>query len=415
MAQQLRHVAVIGAGVVGVSCALWLQKKGLRVTLLDGNPPGSVTSFGNACTIADYGCVPVNDPGLIRRLPALLLRRESPLSLDAGYALSHLPWLLRFLRHCTRSEVDRITRALGRLLRAVNDGLDPLIETTRSGDLFSDRGIMYVYETADAFAQARANNRARADNGARMTELNAAEIRDLEPQLKPRFAKGFLFDGARQVLNPQSLVTRYLDTFTAQQGSYRATHVDAVAAQGREITLALRNGKTLSADTVVISSGAFSRRIRGAGTARLPLDTERGYHVQFADRQSLLTRPVSWAEKALYATPMDSGLRVAGTVEIAGLGSDKNPRNLRYLTRHAKLMLELPEEPESDWLGYRPTMPDALPVIGPSRRSPHILYAFGHQHLGLTLAGITGRLIAELANGEPPSLDISEYSAARFG
>ena len=414
MSQQHKHVAVIGAGVVGVSCALWLQKKGLRVTLLDANEPGSITSFGNACTIANYGCVPVNDPALFRRLPGLLFGRESPLSVDALHALKHLPWLLQFLRHSTRSEVDRITRALGDLLRNVDQGLDPLIETSRSDDLFSDRGIMYVYESAAAFDKARASNQARADNGARMTELSADDIRDLEPQLKPRFAKGFLFDGARQVLNPQSLVRRFVETFVAQQGSYRAMHVDSIAEYRAAITLTLTNGESLQADKVVISSGAFSKRIKGAGTARLPLDTERGYHVQFPNRQSLLSRPVSWAEKAFYATPMDEGLRVAGTVEIAGLGADKNPHNLRYLTRHAKLMLELPEMPRSDWLGYRPTMPDALPVIGTSVTSNNVLYAFGHQHLGLTLAGITGKLIAELANDEAPSQDISAYSPARF-
>jgi len=180
------------------------------------------------------------------------------------------------------------------------------------------------------------------------------------------------------------------------------------------VQLRLDNGANLQPDRIVIAAGAFSKSIMGIPMGRLPLDTERGYHVQFKDMQHLLSRPVSWHTAGFYATPMEQGMRIAGTVEIAGYGKAHNPRILAYLTRKAREMLELPPRPDQEWLGFRPTLPDALPVIGYSSTSEYVLFAFGHQHIGLTLAGITGKLIAELANGEQPSHNITPFSPRRF-
>ena len=167
-------------------------------------------------------------------------------------------------------------------------------------------------------------------------------------------------------------------------------------------------------DSNCIAAGAFSAQIDGTGAQRLPLDTERGYHIQYAGRQSLLKRPVSWVAAGMYATPMEQGLRFAGTVEFAGYDQSMNPRNLDFLVRKSREMFDLPESPDQEWLGFRPTFPDALPVIGYSPHSEYILFAFGHHHLGLTLAGITGKLIAELLNQEEPSHKLKAFSSRRF-
>ncbi len=409
------HVAVVGAGIVGVSCALWLQRRGFRVTLLDGNQPGSITSSGNACTIANYGCIPVNDPGIIKRLPYYLFSRESPLTLSPGYALAHLPWMISFLRYCRKKEVAKTIQALGSLLLGTNDGLDPLIKLTKAESLFSRNGCMYVYASDQGFEDARAKNQARAEQGAKFSELNAHDIKALEPGLSPIFVKGLLFENARQVLNPQSLVTQYFEHFCQHQGKYIQSHVIRVKVQEGGISLNLADHQSIHANKIVISSGAFSKSIDGIGIENIPLGTERGYNIQYEGQQGRLSRPVAWVESGFYATPTDLGLRFAGTVEIAGLSPEKNQKCLNYITRKSREMFNLTSSPDSTWLGFRPTLPDSLPVIGASPVNENILFAFGHQHIGLTLAGITGKLISELAQGAVPSIDITPFRPDRFG
>ena len=213
------HIGIIGAGIVGVSSALWLQKKGFKVTLIDGNQPGSITSSGNACTIADYGCIPVNAPSLVKRLPQLMFGKDSPLSINPWYALTHLPWMLSFLRNCKSSRVQTTINALGTILKDTNSGLDPLIDITGTHDLLVTNGCMYVYKSQQGFDAARAGNQARADQGVAFSELGRNDIYDLEPNLAPIFEKGLLFRNARQVLNPQSLVTRFFRYFLDSGGA----------------------------------------------------------------------------------------------------------------------------------------------------------------------------------------------------
>lgn len=414
MNETKQHVAVIGAGIVGVSCALWLQKKGFKVTLADGNEPGSITSSGNACSIADHACIPVNDPELIRRLPSLMFGRDSPLSIDPWYALTHLQWMLSFLKHCRQQEVRKTINALGLILKNTNAGLDPLISLTGTGDLFATNGCLQVYETALEFEKDRVRHQIRADQGVEFSEINRDEIIDLEPNLNHRFEKGIIFRHTRQTLNPKTLVSRFFQHFIEAGGNFVSDHVRGIAHTPNGIRIYLHNKNSLLADQVVISCGAFSRQIKGCGSEKLPLDTERGYHIQFAGLQDLVNRPVSWVGSGFYVVPMNEGLRFAGTVEIAGLSQKKNRKVLDYMIRKSGQMLNLPESPTSDWLGFRPTMPDSLPVIGPATDSPGTWYAFGHHHLGLTLAGITGKLIAELIADEPPCMDIQPFSPSRF-
>jgi glycine/D-amino acid oxidase-like deaminating enzyme len=408
------HVAIVGAGIVGVSCALWLQKKGFKVSLIDGNEPGSITSSGNACTIANYGCVPVNNSSLIRRLPQLMFSKDSPLTINPWYAATHLPWMLSFLKHCSPGKVQKTIDSLGSILKHTNDGLDPLIELSNSEDLFIRNGCMYVYESQQGFDNARASNQARADQGSEFNELSKDDIYSLEPHLAPRFEKGILFEDARHVLNPKSLVDRYFKTFIDSGGLYIDSHATGITHNEKGLKIFLKNSEFLRANKIVVCCGAFSRQLEGCDSEKLPLETERGYNIQYADQQSLVNRPVAWAESGFYATPMNEGLRFAGTVEIAGLSPKKNPQNVNYLTTKSKQMFDLPMTPSSDWLGYRPTFPDSLPVIGASEQSPNTYYAFGHQHIGLTLAGITGKLISEIIENTPTSLDITPFSPKRF-
>jgi glycine/D-amino acid oxidase-like deaminating enzyme len=399
-------IAVIGAGIVGCSCALWLQRKGFSVILIDPDNPGAGTSSGNACTIADYGCVPVNSPDIFKRIPTLLASPESPLSLNFQYALSHPSWMLQFLANCRQHKVSRIIRILGKLLAKTYEGLDPLLDMAQARDLMRQQGCMYVYEREQDFIDAKPSNQARRAQGFEYTELERADIADLEPSLKLPFERGLLFESASQVLDPKALCERYFDCFQRNGGEYIRQRVVSIEQDIDSVQLRLDNGGNLHLNRVVVAAGAFSKQIDGMPQRTLPLDTERGYH--------LLTRPVCWNKAGFYATPMNQGIRLAGTVEIAGYDEALNPRNLDFLMRKGKQMLDLPDQPDQEWLGFRPTLPDSLPVIGYSTTSEYILYAFGHHHIGLTLAGITGKLIAELANGEEPSHNIKAFSPRRF-
>ncbi len=414
MGERGQHIAVIGAGVVGVSCALWLQKKGFDVTLADGNEPGSITSSGNACTFADYGCVPVNDPSLFRRLPSLMFRRDSPLKIDPWYALTHLPWMLSFLRRCQPREVEKTIQALDMILKETHAGLDPLISLTGTGDLITANGCMQLYQNAHEFEKDRPRRKVWTDLGVPYFEINRDEIVDLEPNLNRKFEKGVMLRHTRQTRNPKTLVTRFFQCFMEAGGNFVSDHARGITHTPDGIQVHLHSRNPLTADQVVISCGAFSRQIKGCGSENLPLDTERGYHIQYAGLQDMISRPVTWVESGFYVVPMDEGLRCAGTVEIAGLTQGKNRKVLDYMIRKSRQILDLPQSPTSDWLGFRPTMPDSLPVIGPASDSPGAWYAFGHHHLGLTLAGITGRVIAERIAGEPPCINIQPFSPSRF-
>jgi len=411
---QNKTIAVVGAGIVGCSCALWLQKKGFSVILIDPEKPGSGTSFGNACTIADYGCVPVNSPAIFKILPSLMFSKNSPLSVDFSYAISHLPWMLGFLSNCRATKVARISRVLGKILQKTYDGLEPLIQYCDAESLLSRQGCMYVYRNEAEFQNARASNQVRREQGFEFIEVDAGGIRELEPGIKLPFHKGLLFEDATQVVNPQSLTTRYLETFLKNGGQYTSQRVTSIAHNNEGLNIQFNNADNLQVHRAVIAAGAYSTQIKGVGTSQLPLDTERGYHIEYKNKQSLLKRPVCWNAAGFYATPTDGALRFAGTVEIAGYHNTKNPRNIKHLIKHSQQMFDLPDQPDEDWLGFRPTFPDALPAIGYSLSSEYVLYAFGHQHIGLTLAGITGKLISELVNNEPLCLDIKAFSPRRF-
>ncbi len=409
-----RTVVVIGAGIVGVCVALWSRLKGLDVLLLDPEQPGSGTSSGNACAIADYGCVPVNNPALPLRLPGMLLNSETPLRLNLGHVLTNPVWSLGFLANCRRSRVEYIANALARLLQQVNDGLQPLLDHSGTASLLSDRGCLYLYGSRKGFEKAAWDIQLRKQSGIAFDTLDPAQIAELEPAVGKHCYRGLMFPGARQVGDPEVLVQRLFQSFQQQGGRWQQTGVRGVQHDDRQLTVQLESGDQRTADYAVVAAGAFSSSIIGTGAEDLPLGVERGYNIQYEHKNGILSRPVGFADYGFYATPMDRGLRIAGTVEIDSIEAPKNRKVVRYLETSARKLLGDLGSCSSDWLGYRPTMPDSLPVIGTSHRSGRIIFAFGHQHIGLTLAGITGRIVSDLLTGNDIGIDIEPYSPTRF-
>ncbi|HEX7913604.1 MAG TPA: FAD-dependent oxidoreductase [Paraburkholderia sp.] len=406
-------VAIIGAGFIGLASAAALMRDGHRVTLFDPAGVGQGASFGNAGTFAHYACIPVNNPSVFRDLPRFLLSNQSPFRLRWGY-LPHLaPWLARFMMSSLPRRYEASADALAALLDCAQEGYAPLLADAELARYVRPRECLYLYSSAASFAAARPALDLRRKLGVAFDVLDGPAIRALEPSLAPIFERGVLFSNSWHFSNPQAfLQTLYLQ-LAAQGLSLERTTVDAVqpAADSASLTI---GGVARRFDHVVVATGARSAQFAAQCGDRVPLDTERGYHVRFPGAQNLVSRPVGWAERGFYMTPMSDGLRVAGTVELAGFGDTRNRSLIDLLTFSSKRALPALDKPDSNWLGFRPTLPDGVPVLGRSRASERVIYAFGHQHLGLTLAGVSGRIVADLVARRAPPLDLAPYAATRF-
>eukprot|EP00930_Biecheleria_cincta_P099189 TRINITY_DN90831_c0_g1_i1.p1 TRINITY_DN90831_c0_g1~~TRINITY_DN90831_c0_g1_i1.p1 ORF type:complete len:431 (+),score=59.59 TRINITY_DN90831_c0_g1_i1:43-1335(+) len=413
-----REVAVVGGGFVGLSCALHLQRAGHAVTLVDRTAPGAPeqASFGNAGTFAKYANIPVNKTGIALELPGMLMNPDGPLAIKCSTHLPRmLPWGLRFLAACRPQRVEQISRSLDELMVHAEKGWEPAWEQAGVDiDKFRVRnGCLYLYGSEKSFEASEAEVRTR-ERVCKVERLRPNEIAELEPKVDRCYAGGLFFD-AWHVRDPGALVAELAQGFQALGGQVVRQHAKSIVArQG----VSLEDGSLISAESVVVAAGAYSKPLAESVGDFIPLDTERGYHVTFSGHENLVSRPVGWAEGGFYMTPMSNWLRVAGTVELGGLNAGMTTSRCEMLEREAqKLLPSLPAKRDAgkDWLGFRPTLPDSLPVIGCSPSAPGVVYAFGHQHVGFTLGGITGQLVAELVGGMTPSIDLHPFRAGRFG
>jgi glycine/D-amino acid oxidase-like deaminating enzyme len=409
-----QDIVIIGAGFVGVATAMWLQKSGHKVTLVEPEPFMEGAYFGNACTIATYANIPVGTPSTIKQIPNLLFSPNSPLSIKGSYLPWLAPWLLRFAWASRPSKVAYIGHQLGVLLSHALGALEPLIDEAKGHDLVRKNGTLYLYGSEAGFVKAKPDIELRRSNGIPVTQLTKAEIGDLEPHLKPIYERGLFFEDAQQLLSPVGLLQRMAESVVARGGKIitnKALGIERVSADKLKVQL---QDSTLLAGKVVVAAGAWSKSLVQQVGDKVPLDTEQGYHVMYKGAQQLLNRPVGWADVGFYMTPMNDGLRAAGTVELAGLNNPANPRRLKLIADTVKTLLPQLPKHDSEWTGFRPSMPDSMPVIGQSSKDSGVYYAFGHGHIGVTLSGITGKLITELIDGKPTSIDISAFAAQRF-
>lgn len=407
-------VVVIGAGIVGVSCASYLQRDGHAVTLVEREAPGEGTSKGNAGALSPGSCVPLAMPGIVRKVPGWLTDPEGPLSIRPAYFARALPWLLRFVRSARSERVAEISDALRALHRHVFECYEPLVARAQCADLIRRTGTMVVYRSESAFLSSRREWDMRTARGAEVRVLSAAELREIEPALAPH-AHGVLSPDHGYVANPYRLVTRLAEQFAADGGRIERGRVREVrrgAAGGFTLQL---DGREMPAAKVVIAAGAWSSAVTSSLGIRLPLETQRGYHVTLTDPGFVPRIPVSSSEGKFYATPMEGGLRVAGTVEFAGLDAPPDYRRARKLLEQVKALYpQVRTEAFTEWMGHRPCMPDSLPVVGPAPGHEGAFLAFGHGHNGMTSGPVTGRLIADMVAGRRPFIDPAPYSAERF-
>ena len=419
MSRDGRKVGVIGAGIIGVAVASSLQRDGHEVFLVDPGEPGRGASFGNAGVLGTSSVVPMAMPGVIRQIPGWLRDPLGPLALRWTYLPFIAGWLLRYIAAGRPERVEQQARALRNMLGRAVDNLAPLVEAAEATALVHRQGSLFVYRSVEGFAKDRRAWDLRARNGVAWEELDAAHLRQFEPSLSSNCAHGVLVRSNGHTSDPFALVT-YLARHLVQRGAtIHRTAATGFVLEGDRLRAIRTAAGDLPADAAVVAAGAFSRPLTQQLGDRVPLETERGYHIMIRDPEIRPRVPISDQEGKFMATPMAAGLRLAGTVELAGLKAPPNWQRARILLRQARglfpaLLDRYPEERLSLWMGHRPALPDSLPVIDRSQRSPDVFYAFGHGHVGMASSGMTGLLLADLVAGRPPTIDLAPFRANRF-
>jgi len=411
-------VIVIGGGIIGTLTAWRLLEAGQRVCLIEADLDGLCCSTGNAGSISAGSVAPLGMPGIWKQVPAMLLDADGPLSIRADYALQIAPWLIRFLRSATPARMERAATALHTLNAPAMAAYRDLAGQLGSPGLFRATGQLQVYRSAEALRKDALGWRLKRAHGVEVRDVDAGELHDLEPDVGPQFTQGVFLPNEGMIAHPERLLRALREQFAAAGGEIVEARAHCVTPVD-DTAVAVRTSQGVrQAGKAVIAAGAWSHRLARSLGDRLPLEPQRGYHVVLRDAGITLQRPVVAAEAKIFVSPMEMGLRAAGTVEFGRLDSAPNPRRVQALIRNTQtlfpaLKIGAPQD-RSDWMGNRPCFPDSLPVIGPARHSRRILYAFGHGHLGLTQAPATARIVTDLLLDRPPACDLAPYSAHRF-
>ena len=393
------RVAVVGAGVVGSCIALALRKHGTAVTLIDRDEPGRGCSYGNSGAISPGSVAPLAMPGILSSVPQMLLDEEGPLHLPLSYLPKAAPWLMRFVASAHPSRVALSAAKLAALHTGALDRHEALARELGVPELFVRRGHLHLYPDARALAKDAAGWRMRQHYGYPSTQLDRDGILALEPHVGERYRIGMFIADHATIVNPFRYVQAMVRAFTARGGRLRREEVRAMTplegGRWRLVTAGATEGAGDCFDHVVVAAGAWSRRLLDPLGVHLALESQRGYHVQFQGGHGTVSRTVVLADRKIFVTPMEEGLRVGGTVEIGGLERPPDPRRAAILERIARDTFDgLDDLQATQWMGHRPCMPDSVPVIGPAAGRPGLWLAVGHGHLGLTDSINTAQSIA---------------------
>ncbi len=406
---------VIGAGFVGVCCALYLQREGFRVRLVEKGEPGRAASFGNSGSFGTASCVPFGLPGILKKLPRMLFDSSSPLKLRWSHVPAALPWFLRFVEAARPSRVEAIAAARNSLLVHTHDGYAPLIEGAGAGKWISDQGLLMTFESEKAFRNAAYALDLRRRNGVHMDMLDGNEARQMEPALSPAVIKAVSLPDVHRTIDPWRLCDALARDFVRRGGEILNADVRGFQIGAGGPTHIVTDRGPIEVEMVVLAAGVWSRPLAAQLGTKVPLEAERGYHVMFANQDFGLKRALVSADRSVSLADMHEGIRATGVAEFAAPDAPADMRIADRVMRHAKALVPgLKGQPASRWMGPRPSHPDSKPVIGRSPRYPNVLFAFGHDHLGLTMAGITGKLIGELATGKPTTVDLAPFRPDRF-
>ena len=405
-------VGIIGAGIQGVCNAMFLQKKGFDVTLFDRDEPGNAASYGNAGHFSPYASVPLNRPDILTDIPAMLASSRGPLALKWNYVYKMIPWILKFFKNCSQHKMMHTAKYMHQILNLALPAFDELFDEVDVNDLIENNGILYVWNKNNLKSRNLEIN-IRKELGVKQQILNTKEIHDLEPNLKPFYHGGVFYDYARHAKNPKKILLRLFENYISKGGKFLKLNINDLNFDDRKPVIRSEAQKFIF-DKLVIACGAFSKKLTDKLHEKIPLDTERGYHIHFKGYEHLISRPVVYSNRGFGMTPMEQGLRVVGTVEFGGLDNPLSKNRINNLILNSKEMLDGLPEHKDEWLGFRPTLPDFLPIIGPSKNYNNVFYCFGHHHLGWTLGAISGKIISNMIAEENTNLDLKPYSSLRF-
>lgn len=412
---EAQQVIVVGAGVVGLASAVALARRAFNVTVIDKEGVAAGASFGNAGHFATEQVFPLADPALLPKLPGMLLDPLGPFRIRPAYFHKALPWFMRFVVNMSRKNRERNGVAIKALNLRSMAATRELLAFCGRPELLVENGSLLVFETRDKQV-IDAEFRHYRDAGVAVKLLTGDEARTLEPSLTEAITAALWFTEVGHTPSPKAICDALADTLLRLGGSIELGSVKQLQGGGVPSAL-LDDGRKLTADKVLLCAGAWSRPLALSAGHKVPLDTERGYHLMMP-QQSGLKRPVASFDRKFIITPMDGGTRLAGTVEFGGLEAPMSPARADCLLPHARALLPAvfaaaTLEDGERWMGFRPSMPDSLPVLGESQ-SPGVFLAFGHQHLGLTWAATTAELMGQLMTGKNPAIDMSPYSVSRF-
>lgn len=410
----VRSVAVIGGGIVGMLTAWNLLRSGFKVTLLERDLYGLGCSTGNAGSVSAGSVVPLGMPGMWKQVPGWMLDPDGPLHIRGDYAIQVLPWLVRFLAASGAESVERISHALKALTAPSLKIYQEVVDQVGARSLFEVTGQLQVYQSVEGFLKDAAGWALRRARGVDVRDVTAGEIRDLEPAVAHTFTHGVFLPNEGMIINPARLIKEVGAAFVQNGG-----RIEEVTVQGFEVSdqqVKIRaSGRLIESDSIVVAAGAWSHTLAAQLGDSIPLETQRGYHVMFPESGVSISRPVVASETKCFATPMEFGLRVAGTVEFGSLDAPANARRVEGLLRHSKSLFPgLETAHYSKWMGNRPCLPDSLPVIGRATKFPSVYFAFGHGHLGMTCAPMTSRIVSDLISGKEPSVNLEPYRPDRF-
>lgn len=415
------HVAVIGAGINGVCTALALLDAGARVTLIDPGPPGGAqsASFGNGAFISPNSIIPMSMPGLWRKVPGYLLDREGPLTIDWRSLPRLAPWLIRFLlAGFTEAKVRKTAATLNQLLHDGPERHAALAERIGRPDLIRREGLLYVYPTRQDFEAEALSWQLRRENGVVWQELARPALEAREPGLGPDYHFGALVASGAHCTDPGAYVAALSDHACASGADLRVAKATGLKLEAGRLRGVATESGLIPCDRAVITAGIGSGLIARQAGDRIPMEAERGYHVQLtgADSEGLLRHPVMPSDGKMANTPLASGLRASGQVELSSTDAPPNWRRADILLRHLRHTWPgLPAQVSvTRWQGCRPSTPDGLPVIGPSRQSGDVFHAFGHGHVGLSAAPKTAAIVTALLLGQTPPIDAAPFAADRF-
>ena len=412
-----KSVGIVGSGIQGVCTGLQLIKKGIPVTIFDRHDPLSsgfkAASYGNAGHFSPYAVLQFNRPDVLYDVPKMILSSNGPLALKWNYIPKMLNWFFHYFKKCNQKSMLHTAKYMHQILSLSNNAYDEIFQEIDVNGLVERKGIIYVWTNKNLKSR-KLEIKVRNDLGIEQKLLTQKQVLELEPNLNPVFDAGVIYESAMHARDPHGILKKIFKLFLERGGKFIQTDIKSLEQININETVIRSESDEYKFEKTVVASGAFSKKLTDQLGENIPLDTERGYHVHFKNKDNLIKRPVIFLDRGFGMTPMNQGLRAVGTVELGGLKNPPSKKRIEYIIKCARELLPQLDQHEDEWLGFRPTLPDFLPIMGPSLKNKNIIYAFGHHHLGWTLGAVTGKIVSGIVAEEKTNLDLAPYSSKRF-